>query len=159
MEFLNVTVRPMEERDLDAVMIIENLCFKDKWDVDNFMYEMHDNPFSNPWVIELGNTDMSVVSLVGFSVYWQTFDSATICQIAIHPDIQRHQLGSALMDEIINDCYAKRVQELTLEVRESNEKAINFYLKHGFKKIVTKPHYYRDGENAIYMSRKVDLGF
>ena len=159
MEYLHVTVREMEERDLDAVLTIENLCFKEKWTKEQFLYEMHDNPFSNPWIIELGNTDESVVSLVGFSVYWQTFDSATICQIAIHPEIQRHQLGSALMDEIINDCYAKRVQTLTLEVRESNEKAINFYLKHGFEKVVIKPHYYSDGENAIYMSRKVDLSF
>ena len=159
MELLHVTVRPMEERDLPAVLEVENLCFKSPWTKENFMYELHDNKYPNPWVIELGNTDESIVSVVGFSVYWQTFDSATICQIAIHPTLQRRQLGSALMDEIINDCFAKRVQTLTLEVRKSNEQAINFYLKHGFEIVVTKPHYYRDGEDAIYMQRKVDITF
>ena len=159
MEFLHITVREMLEKDLPAVLEIENLCFKDKWDKNNFLYEINDNPYSNPWVLELGNTDETIVSVVGFSVYWQTFDSATICQIAIHPALQRRQLGSAIMDEIINDCFAKRVQSLTLEVRESNKKAINFYLKHGFKIEVVKPHYYRDGENALYMVRKVDITF
>ena len=61
-----------------------------------------------------------------------------------------------MMDEIINDCYAKKVQTLTLEVRANNEKAINFYLKHGFKKELVKPHYYTNGDDAIYMTRKVE---
>ena len=159
MEFLHVTVREMEEKDLPMVLEIENLCFKDKWNKDNFLYEIHDNPYSNPWVLELGNTDESIVSVVGFCVYWQTFDSATICQIAVHPTLQHRHLGSAMMDEIINDCFAKRVQSLTLEVRTSNKSAIQFYKKHGFKEEVVKPHYYRDGEDALYMTRKVDITF
>ena len=159
MEYLHITVRPMEERDLPAVLEVENLCFKKPWEKKDFLYEMHENPYSNPWVLELGNTDESIVSVVGFCVYWQTFDSATICQIAVHPTLQRKQLGSVMMDEIITDCFAKRVQTLTLEVRKSNIKAINFYKKHGFEEIVIKPHYYDDGEDAIYMSRKVDITF
>ena len=159
MELLHVTVREMEEKDLPAVLEVEDLCFKDKWNKENFLYELNENPYSNPWVIELGNTDESVVSVVGFCVWWQTFDSATICQIAVHPYLQRRQLGSAMMDEIINDCFAKRVQSLTLEVRATNEKAINFYKKHGFETVTVKPHYYRDGEDAIYMMRKVDITF
>lgn len=159
MEFLHVTVREMEDKDLPAVMEVENLCFKHPWKKEDFIREIHENPYSNPWVLELGNTDESVVSVVGFCVYWQTFDSATICQIAVHPYLQRKQLGSAMMDEIINDCYAKRVRTLTLEVRKTNEKAIGFYKKHGFEEVVIKPHYYEDGEDAIYMMRKVDLTF
>ena len=61
-----------------------------------------------------------------------------------------------MMDEIINDCYAKKVQTLTLEVRANNEKAINFYLKHGFKKELVKERYYTNGDDAIYMIRKVE---
>ena len=159
MELLHVTVREMEDKDLPAVMEVENLCFKHPWKKEDFIHEIHENPYSNPWVLELGNTDESVVSVVGFCVYWQTFDSATICQIAVHPYLQRRQLGSAMMDEIINDCYAKRVRTLTLEVRKSNVKAIGFYKKHGFEEVVVKPHYYEDGEDAIYMMRKVDLTF
>jgi len=155
MQLLNVEVRPMTDKDIPSVMEIENLCFVAPWKEKDLMYELHDNPVSNPWVIELEAN--GVKSICGFCDYWQTFDSATICQIAVHPQIQRHQLGSAMMDEIINDCYAKKVRTLCLEVRKSNAKAINFYKKHGFKEILIKPNYYSNGEDAIYMTMEVSL--
>ncbi|MBR2506300.1 MAG: ribosomal protein S18-alanine N-acetyltransferase [Bacilli bacterium] len=157
MDYINVTIRPMTKEDLPSVMEIERLCFINPWNEEQFIYEIEENVYSNPWVVELSNTNSDNVAIVGFCVYWQTFDSATICQIAVHPEIQRRQLGSAMMDEIINDCYAKRVQTLTLEVRKSNTKAINFYLKHGFEQVTVKEKYYTDGEDAIYMTRRVDI--
>ena len=157
MEYITVEIRPMLEKDLPSVLEIENLCFKDPWTREQFLYEINENEYSNPWVVELSTTSNDVVSVVGFCVWWQTFDSATICQIAVHPGIRRRQLGSAMMDEIINDAYAKKVQTLTLEVRESNQKAINFYFKHGFRTAVKKPQYYSNGEDALYMTRKVDF--
>lgn len=156
MQYLNIDIRKMEKADLPAVLEIENLCFEAKWSKENFEYEMNENPVSNPWVIELDD-GQGHKSICGFSIYWQTFDSATICQIAVHPGIQRHQLGSAMMDEIINDCYAKRVRNLCLEVRKSNQKAINFYKKHGFEQKLVKEHYYSNGEDALYMIREVSL--
>ena len=155
MQFINIEIRKMEKRDLPAVMEIENLCFIAPWKEENLLAEM-ENQYANIWVIEL-SADGVNKQVVGFSDYWQTFDSATICQIAIHPGIRRRQLGSALMDEIINDCYAKRVQNITLEVRKSNQIAINFYKKHGFKETLTKPNYYSNGEDAIYMMRGVNI--
>lgn len=157
MEYITVDIRRMEERDLPSVLEVENLCFKQPWTKEQFLYEINENEYSNPWVVELSSSTNDIVSVVGFCVWWQTFDSATICQIAVHPGIQRRQLGSAMIDEIINDAYAKKVQTLTLEVRAGNTKAINFYKKHGFKTEVIKPKYYTDGEDALYMMRKVDF--
>ena len=156
MDYLYVTVREATDDDIPAILELENLCFVDPWKKENVLYEMHENPVSNFWVIELEEKTQNIKSVVGFCDYWHTFDSATIAQIAVHPTLQRKQLGSAMMDEIINDCFAKKVLTLTLEVRASNEKAINFYLKHGFKKELLKEKYYKDGEDAIYMIRKVD---
>ena len=155
MQFLNVDIRKMELADLPAVLEIENLCFVAPWSKQDIINEL-DNQYANFWVIELSAEGVDK-QVVGFSDYWQTFDSATICQIAIHPGIRRHQLGSALMDEIINDCYAKRVQNITLEVRKSNQIAINFYKKHGFTESLVKEKYYSNGEDAIYMMRGVDI--
>ena len=130
MEYLNVTVRPATENDLPAVLEIENLTFVSPWKEKDFRYELIENPVSNFWVIELEIKSQGLKSVLGFCDYWQTFDSATICKIAVHPEMQRHDLGSAMMDEIINDCAAKQVLTLTLEVRVSNSKAIAFYKKH-----------------------------
>ena len=139
MENLYIDIRPAEDKDIPYIMQIENACFPcGVWKKENVMYELHENEFANFWVIELSHTDtVEGRRIVGFSEYWVTFDSATICQIAIHPYLQRHQLGSALMDEIYNDAMSKKVRSITLEVRVSNTNAINFYKKHGFEIVTT----------------------
>ena len=156
MQNLFINIREATENDLPQIMQIEGLCFPHgAWREENILYELKENPVSHFWVIELSLEDNNDYRVVGFCDYWETFDSATICQIAVHPYLQHKQLGSAMMDEIYNDCYAKKIQNLTLEVRVSNIPAINFYKKHGFEIVTTKPHYYDNGEDAYYMILKV----
>lgn len=156
MKYLDVEIRPMLDSDLPQVMEIENQCFLHPWKDKDVLYELHENPVSNVWVIEYSNASLGLKYIVGFVDYWVTFDSGTICQIAVHPDIQRSGVGSQLMEEVIKDARAKKVNTLTLEVRESNEKAIKFYTKHGFKIILKKPQYYSNGEDALYMVLEVN---
>ena len=156
MQNLFINIREATINDLPIIMQIENLCFlHGAWKEENIIYELKENPVAHFWVIELSLEDKNDYRVVGFCDYWETFDSATICQIAVHPYLQRKQLGTAMMDEIFNDCYAKKIQTLTLEVRVGNVPAINFYKKYGFEIEVTKPHYYDNGEDAYYMILKV----
>ena len=156
MQNLFINIREATNADLPTIIQIEGLCFPHgAWKEENILYELNDNPVAHFWVIELSLTDNQDYRVVGFCDYWETFDSATICQIAVHPYLQHKQLGSAMMDEIYNDCFAKKIQTLTLEVRVGNIPAINFYKKHGFEVVTTKPHYYDNGEDAYYMVLKV----
>ena len=156
MQNLFINIREATDDDLTVIMQIERLCFPNgAWKEENILYELHEHPVSQCWVIELSLDEKEGYRVVGFCDYWETFDSATICQIAVHPYLQRKQLGTAMMDEIYNDCYAKKVQTLTLEVRVGNTAAINFYKKQGFEIETTKPHYYDNGEDAYYMILKV----
>lgn len=155
MEYLNIEIREMAKSDLPMVMEIENLCFVAPWTEKDMVNEMEDKQFKNCWVIELSFQGKTVIG--GFCIYYQTFSSGTIAQIAVHPTLQHRQLGTAMMDEIINDCYAKKIENLTLEVRENNKTAIEFYLKNGFEKVLVKNRYYSNGDNAIYMIRKVAI--
>ena len=156
MQNLFINIREATINDLPIIMQIENLCFPHgAWKEENIIYELKENPVAHFLVIELSLEDKNDSRVVGFCDYWETFDSATICQIAVHPYLQRKQLGTAMMDEIFNDCYAKKIQTLTLEVRVGNVPAINFYKKYGFEIEVTKPHYYDNGEDAYYMILKV----
>ena len=155
MKYLDVDIRPMTDSDLPMVMEIENLTFLHPYKEKDFLYEIHENPVSNVWVIEYSNASLGLKHIVGFVDYWVTFDSGTICQIAVHPDIQGEGVGSELMSEVLKDAKAKKVRTLTLEVRESNEKAIGFYKKHGFVISHKKPGYYSNGEDAIYMILEV----
>ena len=146
-----IEVRDMLDSDLNRVMEIEDSCFVAPWKLEDLKRELHDNVLANLWVVTIDEY------VVGFSNYWQTFDSGTICQIAIDKRYQHQKLGSKLMDEILRDAYIKKVKTLTLEVRESNKNAINFYLKHGFKIVLCKERYYSNGENAIYMIKEVNI--
>lgn len=157
MRYLDTEIRKMEEEDLPMVMEIENLCFIKPWTEKNFLYEMYENPFANPWVIEMSNASLGLKSVVGFVDYWQTFDSGTICQIAIHPELQGNGIGSQLLSEVIKDAYAKKIRTLTLEVRKTNEKAIKLYKKYGFTYSHVKEGYYDDGEDALYMILEVKM--
>jgi len=70
-----------------------------------------------------------------------------LLRLAVDPLHQNKGIGSQLMEALL-----KESQELlTLEVRESNKKALKFYEKFGFQKVATRQHYYSDGENAILM--------
>ena len=147
----NVEIRPMEQRDVSAVMAIENSCFVAPWKESDLLTELVDNQFANLFVAELNN------EIVGFVDYWHTFDSATICQIAVNKAFQRQHIGSLLLEEVKKDCYAKRVRIITLEVRKSNQNAIIFYKKHNFKEELIKSNYYSNGEDAIYMTYEVNI--
>ena len=146
---VNIEVRDMVNSDIDRVMEIEHLCFKAPWGKEDIYREINDNKLSVMSVITLNDT------VVGFCDYWNTFDSGTICQIAIHPDYQHQSLGTRLFDEVLKDAKAKKIRTMTLEVRETNSKAIKFYQKFGFVITLVKEKYYTNGENAIYMIKEV----
>ena len=145
------SIRPMEERDLDTIMYLENTCFVAPWGLNELNYELKDNPVSNLWVIE-----SSIYGVAGFVDYWITFDSATICQICVNPVFRKRGLGSQLMNEVIKDCKANKVRNITLEVREHNDSAIKLYERFGFKKAFLKEKYYTNGDNALYMIREME---
>ena len=147
---VNIEVRDMVNTDLDRVLEIENLCFKAPWGRDDLYREINDNKLAVMQVITINDL------VVGFCDYWNTFDSGTICQIAIHPDYQHQKLGSKLLEEVLKDAKAKKTRTLTLEVRASNIKAINFYKKYGFVITLVKEAYYSNGEDAIYMIKEVE---
>ena len=141
----------MEESDLEVVMYLENTCFIAPWGLKELNYEINDNPVSNLWVIE-----SSMYGVAGFVDYWITFDSATICQICVNPVFRKKGLASQMMSELIKDCKANKVRNITLEVREHNESAIRLYERFGFKKILLKEKYYTNGDNAIYMVKEME---
>ena len=143
-------IRDMNKTDLARVMDIESKTFVAPWKESEMLYELEDNKFAHLAVILLNN------NVVGFYDYWHTFDSATIAQIAVDPIYQRQHLGSLLMEEIIKDAKAKKVRTITLEVRKTNEKAVNLYQKYGFKTTLTKEKYYSNGDDALYMMKELD---
>lgn len=141
-------IRNATTKDINELLELEN-CFAAPWKRENLLYELVENPVNTFLVVTYFN------QIVGFIDYWITFDSATISQIAIKPEYRRKGLAKMLLKEMIDDCYAKRVRNIALEVRTHNIHAINLYKKIGFKTILVKPHYYDNGDDAYYMVLEV----
>ena len=53
-------------------------------------------------------------------------------------------------------CYENNIERITLEVKETNEKGINFYKKNNFTQINVRKHYYKDDTNALVMMKVLD---
>ncbi|PMQ01771.1 MAG: ribosomal-protein-alanine N-acetyltransferase [Dictyoglomus sp. NZ13-RE01] len=145
----NIEIRPMELKDIDDVYEINRLSFSSPWSKESFERELISNKIAHYFVALL---DEKIVGYIGI---WQIFQEAQITAIAVHPDYRRMGIGEALLDYIINLCEQNYIKEIILEVRVSNTIAQNLYYKKGFKKVGIRKWYYKDGEDALVMVKKL----
>lgn len=145
---MKMNIRKAKISDLEAIKEIEDESFINPFTKEDLLYEISQNPVSNFLVLEKDGL------VVGFLDYWVTFDSATIDQIAVKKSERNQGFAKILLEKSINDLKELgEVSFFTLEVRASNEPAINLYKSFGFQKVTIKEKYYDDGEDAIYMIR------
>lgn len=143
---MKMNIRKAKISDLEAIKEIEDESFINPFTKEDLIYEISQNPVSNFLVLEKDGL------VVGFLDYWVTFDSATIDQIAVKKSERNQGFAKILLEKSINDLKELgEVSFFTLEVRASNEPAINLYKSFGFQKVTIKEKYYDDGEDAIYM--------
>ena len=139
-------------KDFEQIYEIEQVCFVEPYTREQLMYEFNENPLNKILVVH--DED----KVVGFVDYMITFNSATISQIAVLPNYRKKGLGSKLLEEM-EKSFPKEIDDvvetITLEVRESNINAISFYKKNGYENVVIKKHYYKNGENAVYMIKRL----
>ena len=90
----------------------------------------------------------------GFLVARIAADEAEILNTAVDPAHRREGIGSLLLAAAISTAQAHNAKNVYLEVRESNRKAIAFYVKHGFAKSAERHAYYTSPtENAVVMKK------
>ena len=143
---MKTNIRKAKISDLEAIKEIEDESFINPFSKEDLLYEISQNPVSNFLVLEKDGL------VVGFLDYWVTFDSATIDQIAVKKSERNQGFAKILLEKSINDLKELgEVSFFTLEVRASNEPAINLYKSFDFQKVTIKEKYYDDGEDAIYM--------
>ena len=82
--------------------------------------------------------------IVGVLVYLLIYDRAEIEYIVVKDEYKRLGIGSKLLSFIENN-----IKNITLEVRESNTTAINFYKKNGYEIVSTRHNYYKDEDGYL----------
>ena len=116
----------------------------------NFDYKLNDNSFDNKFLNIILYEEDNYIK--GILVYEFFYDRIEIDYIIVDYDYRNKGIASNLLNYIENK--HKNAENITLEVRESNLSAINFYLKNGFTEITKRKNYYNN-ENGILMIKNL----
>ena len=131
-------IRELEEKDFIKV----NELLKD------FNYELNKESFDNDFLKTLVYENGFIK---GVLVYQYIYNRAEIDYIIVDNNYRKLGIATKLL-KYLEDSH--KLDNITLEVRESNKEAINFYLKNGFKEVTRRKNYYKE-EDGILMIKNL----
>jgi ribosomal-protein-alanine N-acetyltransferase len=139
-------IRPAALTDLPGLTALEQELFgADAWN-ESLVRQEIEGPGRRFVVAE----DASG-ALVGYGVTMTAGDLVDLLRIAVRPEVRREGLASRLLDELLVD--TDDASRMLLEVSVTNADALGFYVARQFSVIDVRPHYYRDGSEALVMCR------
>lgn len=125
---------PMNERDLDAVAALEATLQTFPWSRGNFADSL--TAGYSVWVLRVGG------ELIGFSVVMRVIDEAHLLTIGICKRYQGQGYGARMLRHAMECARLGGASKLFLEVRPSNERAVELYRHFGFQQIGLRKGYY-----------------
>lgn len=143
--------RAMRPEDLERVVEIEQSAFARPWSRDLIAREMAHDWSSILLAVEPAPGGEAVLGLV---VFWLVHDEVHVLNVAVAPEARRRGVARALMREVERRGAGRGARIATLEVRRSNQAALELYRSLGYRKVGVRPRYYaEEGEDAIVMER------
>ncbi|RZA00279.1 MAG: ribosomal-protein-alanine N-acetyltransferase [Moraxellaceae bacterium] len=146
---LDLSLRLLSAEDIDSVMTIERRAHSHPWRQSSFEDCLKGR--QRCWLAE------SKSQIVGYVVVTHGGGDAELLNVAVSPKVQRKGIGSALIQHAIN-CVKGHADMLFLEVRVSNQKAIELYSKEGFFELGHRKNYYpttNGHEDALLMASQL----
>ena len=92
--------------------------------------------------------------IMGFIMYDLIYERCELTQIEVKQEHRNRHIASELLTHMIEDCKKNRVENITLEVKQTNIPAINLYNKFGFKEVALRKGYYQ-GIDGILMEKEM----
>jgi ribosomal-protein-alanine N-acetyltransferase len=152
-------VTPLTVEDLDAIMALERVCFKDPWTRRMYLTDLTQNELATYLAVRLRTGDAASrlrsaasAPIVAYGGFWLLMDEAHIATIASHPDWRGCGLGLHLMLALLDAAQSLGARLSTLEVRAGNLPAQRLYEKLGYRLAGRRRHYYRDGEDGLILT-------
>ena len=140
----------MTEGDLREVLEIERASCSMPWSEALFFNEIK-NPRSIPRVARKDG------KVVGYLCAHRIMDEGHILNLAVHPDLRRSGIASALIGDMIERLKQDECRFLFLEVRASNKEGKEIYAKFNFQVMgIRKNYYVSPVEDAVIMVLKMD---
>jgi ribosomal-protein-alanine N-acetyltransferase len=168
-------IAPLTLADLDVVMALERICFKDPWTRRMYVSDLTENELATYRALRLplgdaawqnansklqgaGRGDAMAGApaasgpILAYGGFWLMVDEAHIATIATRPEWRGCGLGLLLMLELLDRAIEQGARTSTLEVRGGNLPAQQLYEKLGYAVVGRRRRYYRDGEDGLLMT-------
>jgi len=93
--------------------------------------------------------------IIGFISLWIDIDKAQINNFFIIDRYRRKGLGRKFLTHTLDYFKSRKINEVTLEVRQSNISAIKLYEQFNFNQVSVRNNYYSNGENALFLYLRI----
>jgi ribosomal-protein-alanine N-acetyltransferase len=144
----DIELRELELHDLSAIETIERISYPTPWSRSMFAGEL-----AKPSSISLGAFAPDG-ELVGYLIISRYVDAWHVMNVAVAPSHRRRGIARGLMERLFEVTARDARRGYTLEVRVSNEGAIQLYEALGFRARGIRRGYYTDNrEDALIMWR------
>ena len=141
---MKYNLREMTVEDIEAVIEGETKAFGTSLGYDLIYTDLTFNPYAHYMVLEI---DKEIHGYIGLWIN----DNSEIINFYVDKEYQGLGFGKMMLDFAIRLCELSKVNNLSLEVRESNEIAKALYKKHGFIFSHKRERYYDNGEDALVL--------
>jgi ribosomal-protein-alanine N-acetyltransferase len=121
--------------DIDQILSIEEKVYSHPWTRGNFL----DSFYSGHEACGLRNKS---ANLLGYFVLMSVLDEMHLLNFSIATDCQRQGLARILLDKMSECAREKNILSILLEVRVSNQRAVDVYQRYGFTEIGRRKGYY-----------------
>jgi [ribosomal protein S18]-alanine N-acetyltransferase len=143
-------IRQMELDDIPALSEIENSSFHLPYSVGIWEKEKRNSLSRTLVVVE--EKGKGAMELKGYLNFWLILDEAEIHRIAVKKEYRRSGIAAMLLREMFRVLRDMKIVSVHLEVRQSNNEAINLYEKLGFMLKGRRQGYYEEtGEDALIL--------
>jgi [ribosomal protein S18]-alanine N-acetyltransferase len=146
----SLIIQPAIAEQVEEIVALDKLCFDNIWSKDGYLREMN-SPNSSLLLLWFKDTELSP-RMIGIGCLWSIVEEAHITLLGIHPEYQRQGLGMFLFHHLLKDGLQRGLERATLEVKTTNQPAINLYQKFGFQIVGRRNNYYpKTGEDALIL--------
>ncbi|HAD81357.1 MAG: ribosomal-protein-alanine N-acetyltransferase [Candidatus Edwardsbacteria bacterium RIFOXYD12_FULL_50_11] len=143
---MNQRILKMRPEHLPEILDIEKRSFPDPWSENMFREETKDDGRRIFLVLEIDG------KISGYAVGWVVLDEFHLGNIALAAEKRRWGCGRRLLQEILQQAYRLGCRMASLEVRSSNEAAIELYKTFGFRPVAIRKKYYHNEDALVMMS-------
>lgn len=147
---MNLLIEKMTLKDLEEISDIFYSEFDDYWTITMLKQEL-ENLDTYYLVAKINN------EIVGIGGVHKILDEMNVNYIVTKKNKRNLGIASQILYNLISFANTKKIKTIMLEVNEKNIFAIKLYEKFQFKKVGLRKKYYNNTDNAIMMTKNMNL--